>query len=458
MNAFRFGLRNRGGVGFAGRRWQGIFVAAFCGNAAISLADDGIAGPGAASGGGYSAYSSPLMSGGGDSPYIRTRPILDTGEAPVEGAGWLDSFRLPLLTRIRVGEYYTDNVFYNNLARRSSFVTIVNPQFLVPMRFGKQNFGVSYSFKGSIYENASQNNYVDNYLNAFGDIEFSHRARLMLSGSLVFAHDPIGTMFSQGNVVQILNAPNEWHEQTFGAQFRYGADKAKGRIDVYFNYVGRTYDNHPLLTQQRNLDGYTVGGTFYYKVMPKTSLLFQMDQIFSEYRYTPLGGLSLSSRQGRYLAGMLWEPTAKTAGSIRAGYLTKDFNDAERGSFGLPTYEAAVSWAPLTYSTFRLAASKTANESVYTGASFGDSQYYALAWNHIWLERFSSRIEVNAREDKYLGSDITNKGYGVFAGVYYKPQRWLTTGLNYYYTQRNSTQRIYSYDANMIELNLQMNM
>lgn len=408
--------------------------------------------------GSYGSYTSPLVSGGGDSPYVRTRPILDTGEAPVEGAGWLEGFKLPLLTRIRVGEYYTDNVFYSNLYRRSSFVTLVNPQFLVPMQFGKQNLGLAYSFRGNIYENASQNNYVDNYLNAFGDLEFSHRARLMLSGSLVFAHDPIGTLFSQGNVVTILNEPNEWHEQTFGAQFRYGADKAKGRIDLYFNYVGRTYDNHPLLTKQRDIDGYTIGGTFYYKVMPKTSLLIQTDQIFSDYRYSPPGVASLDSRQGRYLAGVLWEPTGKTSGSIRAGYLTKDFNDSDRGSFGLPTYEAAVSWAPQTYSVFRLAASKTANESVYMGASFSDSQYYALAWNHVWLERFSSRLEVNAREDKYFNSDITNDGYGVFAGFYYKPQRWLTTGLNYFYNQRNSTQKQYVYDRNMIELNLQLNM
>ncbi|MDF9393277.1 MULTISPECIES: outer membrane beta-barrel protein [Methylococcus] len=407
---------------------------------------------------GYSSYVSPLVSGGADSPYLRTRPILDTGGAPTEGAGWLEGFRLPLLTRIRVGEYYDDNVFYSNLNRRSSFVTVVNPQFLVPMRFGKQNLGLGYSFRGSIYENASQNNYVDNYLNAFGDLEFNHRARLMLNGSLVFAHDPIGTMFSQGNVANLLSEPNEWHEETFGAQFRYGANKAKGRFDLYFNFVSRTYDNHPLLTKGRDVNGYTLGGTFYYRVMPKTSLLVQVDQILSDYQYTPPGAPSLDSLQGRYLAGVLWEPTAKTTGSLRAGYLTKDFSDSSLGAFGLPTYEAAVSWAPQTYSTFRLAASRIANESVYLGASFSDSQYYALSWNHVWLERFSSRLEVNAREDKYQNSDINNRGYGVFAGFYYKPQHWLTTGLNYFYNQRRSTRNQYDYDRNMIELNFQMNM
>lgn len=408
---------------------------------------------------GFGSYGgSSLGLTGAPNPYDRIRPILDTGEAPAESSGFLEGFRLPLLTRIKVAEYFDDNVFFNDLNRRSSFVTVVNPTFLVPMRFGKQNLGASYSFRGSVYENASQNNFVDNYLNAFADLEFNHRAHLLLTGGASFAHNPIGTLFSQGNIATILREPDQYEEQNAGAMFRYGANKAKGRIDLYFNFISRNYTNHLERTRQRDVDGYTMGGIFYYRFMPKTSALFEIREIVSDYLFTPTGVPSLSSLQSHYLTGLTWEPTAKTTGSVKVGYLTKDFDDPARESQGMPTYEVALSWAPKSYSVFRLAAERTANEPVYTGASFARSQYYALSWNHGWLERLSSRLEVNRTEFNHVDSDIRNEGYGVFVGLFYKPRHWLTTGLNYFYNDRTSTQQQYDYSRNMVELSLQMNM
>jgi hypothetical protein len=407
---------------------------------------------------GFGSYGGSLGPVNAPNPYDRIRPILDTGEAPVESSGFLEGFRLPLLTQIKIAEYFDDNVFYNDLNRRSSFVTVVNPRFLVPMRFGKQNLGVSYSFRGSVYENASQNNFVDNYLNAFADLEFSHRAHLLLTGGASFAHNPIGTLFSQGNIVTLLRDPDQYEEQNAGAMFRYGANKAKGRIDLYFNFISRNYTNHLERTRQRDVDGYTMGGIFYYRFMPKTSALFEIREIVSDYQFTPPGVPSLSSLQSHYLTGLTWEPTGKTTGSIKVGYLTKDFDDPVRESQGMPTYEVALSWAPKTYSVFRLAAERTANEPVYTGASFARSQYYALSWNHGWLERLSSRLEVNRTEFNYVDSGIRNEGYGVFVGLFYKPRHWLTTGLNYFYNDRASTQQQFDYSRNMVELSLQMNM
>jgi hypothetical protein len=431
-----------------------LFMAAvLIGLTSRSLADRGFAT--------YSSVWSQRLGSSSPSPYDRIRPLLDLSGMPEQGAGLWENLGLPLLTRIRVAEYYDDNVFYNDLNRRSSFVTIVNPQFLVPMRRGKQNLGLAYSFRGSVYENAPQNNYVDNYLNGFADLEFTHRAHLLLSAGASFAHNPIGTVFSQGNIATTLNEPDEYQSQYFGALFRYGADKAKGRIDLYFDYIGQNYLNHLERTRQRDVNVFTMGGAFYYRFLPKTSALFEVREIVSDYLFTPIGVPSLSSLQSHYFTGLTWEPTAKTTGTIRVGYLTKDFDDPARPSQSMPTYEAALSWAPKTYSMFRLAAERTVNETLFTGFSLAETQYYALSWNHDWLERVSTRLEVNATDYRYIGigpSDLTYKGYGIFAGFFYKPRHWLTTGLNYFYNERTSNQQQFDYSRNMIELSFQMNM
>jgi hypothetical protein len=410
---------------------------------------------------GSSGYSN-FSPGNTYDPYNRT-PQYVRMDQPLGTEGRLDDefdFRLPIVGRMRVEGFYDDNVLNTGILKKGSFGTFIQPWFFLPFHHRSLTAGLGYSFRGNVYENVPQNNYVDNYVNAFSDVRFDHRNRLSLNGSLSYAHDPLGTQFVQGDASLLLKNPNEWQSQSFGALYRYGAEGAKGLLEFRFDYMNRYYQNNPEFTRGRSLNQYNIGSAFYYRVLPKTSLLFEINESFSDYLNPLPNGISQTNNQLRVLGGVTWRATAKTTGILKAGVLVKEFDEPVQGlgtnGQPRPTFDAAVLWQPRSIDTVRVGAVMITNESNYLGGAV-NNQTYTVMWNHQWLPKLSSNIYANAMENSYTGSDRTDKGYMLGVGVYYPLQRWLTSGLQYTYTDRSSTIEQYSFTRNLVILNLQMN-
>jgi hypothetical protein len=394
-------------------------------------------------------------------PYNRTPQYIKMDQ-PLGTEGRLDEefdFRLPIVGRMQVEGFFDDNVFNTSILKKSSFGTFIQPWFFLPFRHRSLNAGLGYSFRGSVYENVPQNNYVDNYVNAFSDVRFDHRNRLSLNGSISYAHDPLGTLFTQGNVSLLLKNPNEWQSQSFDALYRYGAEGAKGLLELRFNYMNRFYQNNPEFTRGRDLNQYNLGGAFYYRVLPKTSLLFEVNESFSDYLQPLPGGLSQTNNQLRVLGGVTWRATAKTTGILKGGVMITEFDETAAGfrdnGQPTPTFDAAILWQPRSIDSVRVGALMITNQSNFLGGAT-NNQTYTVTWNHQWLPKLSSNIYANAMENSYTGSNRTDSGYMLGVGVYYPLQRWLTSGLQYSYTDRSSTIEQFNFTRNLVILNLQM--
>lgn len=386
-------------------------------------------------------------------PYSRTPDLLGTAEPWVK-EGFLADFELPVVTRLSVQPFYDDNVYYTNLFRRASFGSFIRPQFLVPLTIRNNiKLDFDYSFKASLYENASNNNYVDNYVNAYADLRFSHRSRLQLKGGLSFAHDPLGTQFSQGLLGILLRSPNEWHSESLGGIYQYGAEGAKGRIDAFFNVLNRVYDNHPEITRQRDVNSFNFGTVFSYRIRPKTRLLFQIDDTISDYLHSQNNGRSLDNNQLRFLTGATWDATAKTTGTLKIGYIYKLYDDPAIENFGGLAFEGAVTWAPRSRDSLRLGISKTINESNDRGTGI-TVESYAASWRHQWLQRVSTHLSAHAQNSRYEGFDREDKRYGVDVGINYKLHRSVNLGLEYTYSERRSDLKQFEYNRNLVLLSL----
>ena len=69
-----------------------------------------------------------------------------------------------------------------------------------------------------------------------------------------------------------------------------------------------------------------------------------------------------SGREIRYYAGVTWEATAATTGTVKLGRLERKF-DGGQPKFTGPSWEAAVFWSPRTYSKFDLYTARFTTEA-----------------------------------------------------------------------------------------------
>jgi hypothetical protein len=273
---------------------------------------------------------------------------------------------------------------------------------------------------------------------------------------------------TQGTIPTANSRPVQYTSQDNQATYQFGANGAKGNLIFKADYNTIKYDNQttdtipPVVARYSNQDRYTInlGASFLYKVMPKTYVLFEVDE--NIIRYTnPLPTTNYNYSRTSYLFGATWKAAGKTTGTIKLGmYDLQPDNKQIKSTLGF-TGSAQVVWQPWTYSGFTLGASQGAlpNLGVNTGAYINQNTY-SLGWLHQWSHRLSSQLQFSAYTQNYVGTtpETQTTFFGVTAGLNYQMRPWLGFGLNYSFNKRDSTIKNYIYDQNLIILNVNMSL
>lgn len=365
-----------------------------------------------------------------------------------------------LLPLLRVQESYSDNIFHNNLNRKSSLITQIAAGGELALRRNLDRYALRYSFLSSQYHNSPADNFVDHFLEANTHFDFTRRNRLDLTAGYTRAHNMRGTYFSQGNIATLLDGPDQFHQYTADLDYRYGRVDARGNLGLQIGWTRQIYDNHRERTQFFDRSDLVMTPGFYLRVMPKTYLTAQVETTLVDYDEESDGTQSGVSVSGpfffgmdyttyRYLLGATWDQSTKTKGTVRFGYLQQDFTHSDiQGASGL-TWDGQLSWSPLTYSTLQLSFSRDIQPSIGSGFS-RKVQFYRAGWIHQWPGRVKTQLDGSYQEASGQGTTQDTSGTSFNADVSYAMKPWLNIGLNYYYSDfqyqtndSNSTQNIF---------------
>jgi hypothetical protein len=342
---------------------------------------------------------------------------------------------------LAVSMLYDDNIFASNTNKKGSFGTIVSPSVRAELRpRGGHVLGLSYLANIVRFADSNADNHNLHQLRADGNLIFTTRARLALDAHYIESVDRRGTTDRP-----VGTEPDEWEAKGVSGVFTYGAPGARGRIDVESGYRDLTYKTNRDATAPFDHETAYLGGAFYWRFMPKTSLLFQA-------RYTQLDYASsdLSSEERFVAVGVTWEATAQTTGTVRIGQLRKEFDAPGRETFTGLSWEGTVRWSPRTYSFVELTTAQHTTET--TG--FGD---YALSrvafgtWTHNWTSRTQSVVRVGYRNDDYRGAGVARDDdtTTVGAGLQYQFRRWLRLEGRYDHVRRTSDIPSEEYNRNI---------
>jgi hypothetical protein len=338
---------------------------------------------------------------------------------------------------------YDDNLYSSEINKKSSSLLVFSPYLRAEAKPGPHRFDAAFRYDAGRYGGSHDDNYDDYQLNANGVAVFSARTDLRAHAEYVHGHDPRGSTDRPFG-----GTPDEFVNTGAEATLGYGAPGARGRVEVNGGYYSRQYQNNRAFTVESDRDNGIVGGTFLWRVAPKSQLFVQGEQRRIDY---DLATSTLDSDETRFYVGARWDATALTSGSAKIGALRKDFDSDTREDVNESSWEVAVRWSPLTYSVFDFATSRQTNESTGLGDTIVSSNYNAT-WTHAWSSRVRTQAVAGWRNDDYRGAGITREDDTATLGVraFYQFRRWMRFGAEYTYTDRDSNDPTVIYQRNFI--------
>ncbi len=350
---------------------------------------------------------------------------------------------------IEVIEKYDDNIFLQESGRRkkSSWITEINPYLSFNTHRGLDAYEFRYTLNAGIYHSSHDDDYYDNIFELNTHTEFDKRNRLDFSASYARLHENRGTGISDGLSI-FFDSPNKYTDTILDATYTYGTMGALMNLELAASYLDKEYTNHREVTRYFDYSAPKYGATFYYRVMPKTRLLFEATYEDIDYDNDRPSRDNVSSDEYNYLIGATWDATAKTTGIVKLGYLSKDFDSSYYKDDDFMSWEVAVNWHPREKTQFNFVSSSDAVESNGTG-TFNEVQNYVASWDQAWSSKVSSTVTLSRLDTDYKQSSRDDTTRSIGFGVDYEFSPEIIFGTSYDYTDRDSSTSGNDYEENV---------
>jgi len=237
-----------------------------------------------------------------------------------------------------------------------------------------------------------------------------------------------------------------------------GADytvRERYTFDINYRWFMVDYKDDPDF-DQFDRDDHTIAGTFFYRVLPKTSVLGEVN--YNIVRYDePAVAADRDSNAWRFLVGVKGDLTAKTSVLLRIGWEWRDYDNRQDWD-GLVA-EGSIIWKYREPSQVRIFGGRANVESLFEGTNYYVSSFGGVEVSHFLSDRVILRVRglggVNQYpEDPTLGvgsADRTDHFIEAGASVKYQMRRWLAFELGYNFLWLNSNFDEFDYTDNRVK-------
>lgn len=349
-----------------------------------------------------------------------------------------------LTPTLGITEAYNDNI-RETADGESSWITTLNGGLRLSAQERLNTYFVEYAFSSDVFHSSQDDNNTDHFFGAGTHLEFDSRNRLDLNARYA-------NVTSVADTTQ-LGVEDETETTTIGGVYGFGAESARFQLEVGVNQEWLRYVNGGVLNEAKERDVLSGNIIGFMRLAPKTRALVEVRQREFDYEQS---GSRRDSTANIYLAGLTWDATAKTSGTIKVGREEKDFDERSIKDQDTSTWEVGVSWQPRTYSTFELVTRKGFDEARFS-ETFIETTSSTISWKHDWSSRVSTTAAVTYIEEEFADAIKREDETWIYrAGVDYAWKRWLNVGLSYEYKDKESDLSVREYDRNLVALTLNL--
>lgn len=183
-------------------------------------------------------------------------------------------------------------------------------------------------------------------------------------------------------------------------------------------------------------------GRLYYRFMPKTALFASYSQIHMTYEDNDLR----DNDARNFSAGITWNVTAKTRGTIRAGYDVRDYGDTgDDEELTGYIFQANIHYQVSSKTELGLRGYHRNEESYYANYDFtrttavGLSYHQALTYRiALDLSGWYRWLDYDVRDDAIFAPDRSDQSADVECALVYAFRKWLSAALSYQHRRRDS--------------------
>jgi hypothetical protein len=374
-----------------------------------------------------------------------------------------------------VDERWTDNLYYTNSNKEEEFVTSINPGMWVafpanrerlmelstataspgglklsrrtPQTIRKFQSYLSYGPTFEYFANNSEYNGTTHQLD--GLLQYK-----MDSGISFDVMDQFNDNY-EANEYGTIERLDEYRDNLFGAMlYTEREEKLNFRVD-YSNY-NLSFDDSVNDYRDRIDNSYAF--YVFYRAWPKSSVFLEYD--FADITYDT--NSASDSKENRYYLGYKWDVTAKTSGSIKLGYMEKDFDNSDDYDDGDISVEVQTEHTLSPKRTLKFSAYRLYNESTMLQSPAYLTTGVTAAWLQRFTEKWSGTLSCEYAFDDYnglisIGSVSDNRKdvfFSVSPAIRFQPRDWLYFDLGYMFRNRDSNFESLDYSTNMAFFNV----
>ena len=353
---------------------------------------------------------------------------------------------------LQTGISSNNNFFSTPENEESRTIWTITPNVKAVIEDGPDSYDLDLGTSSSLHNKDSDDNFTQVNIGAGVHKEFTSQHRLDVNGKADWLYEPRGSGLTEG-LGDAINELVEYQQHNFNARYEYGAVSSKAQVALQAGFFNKKYQNFRAVSQFRDYDKTLMGITAYYNTQASSRTFIELKR--EDYRYDVIqaNGISRDSDDTKLLAGMEWEATAVTSGSFKLGYQKKSFISAQREDFSGLSWEAAVNWQPLSYSTVQLSTSRAAKDPLVEGDYIKESTY-GINWAHNWSDYLSSLAGVNYTNEQYTG-DVGRKDKTKNArlGLNYIVSKFGMVSTYVDFIDKDSTQATIKFDRVVVGVN-----
>lgn len=373
---------------------------------------------------------------------------------------------------LSVAELYSDNIFNTHTEEKKDSITRITPGVWFMMPGGKERLpetatasitpgGVviggmgsesfrslkAYAFYSPEFElfakNTDQN--TQSHL-AEGAVEYKFTGGLSLGlvEQFRFSHDERGS-----GITSITTDLDKYMTNLLQLSAAYDVSS---KIRMELRYADFFVDYDADRNDFRDRNDATVSGALVYKLFSKSS-------VFGEYEYLKIQYDRDNDQDGdekHYFGGFRWRMTGKSSGMIKAGWGIKNFDQSRFDPEETLIFQAQVDHHFTGKSRMTLSANRRTNESNIATSDYAISENLKIGYTQKIRDKIKATLGVSYTRDSYneayniLSTQREDDLYDITAGFSYAFRKWLTAGIEYGYSQRDSNFSDFSYTTNEI--------
>lgn len=344
---------------------------------------------------------------------------------------------------------YDDNVYALDLNKVHDWYFLTSPGIM--LKLGRWDNTVELEYRTDIYryvDTGDFNDVEDHFIRAGAGFKL-HRLSFRVNDLATRGHESR----QQVNAAITGAGLNRYwsNDASAGASYELSS---KTKFELSYDNYFIDYSNASLDFQDRMDNGVT--GDFYYHITPKTSLVAEgVYRNVHHYQDTPEAN-RLNSNEYWAMAGVTWDITAKSTGTVKVGYEWKDFG-AGRKNFDSPVYQVYIDHKFTAKTAVRLEGLRQANETDDPRVDYYTMTSGSLSLFYNPLTKLELKPYISAVNDLYSG-ELTVDGDTarrsdllISAGIdfTYRMNKWVSFTVGYKHTKRSSNLTFYDYTDNM---------